>query len=157
MELSQVFSSATLKASDLQGHEPTVTIETVEMKKFDNGNKLVISFKGKEKTLVCNKTNANRIAYAYGTNTDNWIGKQITLYVEPVDFQGSTVEAIRVRAKKPAAPISSSNYELRSHGNFSTGGPKQSFDQNVGYSLEDTNLGRRGSMKDQLGEDEIPF
>jgi hypothetical protein len=103
MELSTVFSGETLKAADLQGHEPTVVIATVEMKKFDNGNKLVISFEGKKKTLVCNKTNANRIAFAYGTNTDGWIGKEITLYTDLVDFQGSTVEAIRIRAKKPAA------------------------------------------------------
>lgn len=101
MEIGQVFGGSTLKASDLQGAEPTVTIESVEMKKFDNGNKLVIAFTGKEKTLVCNKTNANRIAHAYGTNTDGWIGKQITLYTDMVDFQGSVVEAIRVRAKKP--------------------------------------------------------
>ena|SRR3990167_7121051 len=101
MELSTVFGGDTLKAADLQGHEPTVVISTVEEKKFDNGNKLVITFDGKKKALVCNKTNAKRIAFAYGTNTDNWIGKEITLFTDLVDFQGNTVEAIRVRAKKP--------------------------------------------------------
>lgn len=101
MELSTVFSSETLKAADLQGHEPTVTIAKVEMKKFDNGNKLIVSFEGKKKALVCNKTNSERIAYAFGTNTDGWIGKEITLYTDLVNFQGSNVEAIRVRAKKP--------------------------------------------------------
>jgi hypothetical protein len=53
--------------------------------------------------LVCNKTNANRIAHAFGTNTDNWIGQEITLFTDLVDFQGKAVEAIRVRAKKPIA------------------------------------------------------
>ena len=103
MEISSVFGGDTLKAADLQGTEPTVVIASVEMKKFDNGNKLVIAFQGKKKSLVCNKTNANRIAYTYGTNTDNWIGKEITLYTDLVDFQGSTVEAIRIRppAKRP--------------------------------------------------------
>lgn len=102
MELSNVFGGDSLKAADLQGNEPTVTIANVEMKKFDNGNKLVISFEGKKKSLVCNKTNANRIAFAFGTNTDNWIGQQVTLFTDMVDFQGKLVEAIRVRAKKPA-------------------------------------------------------
>lgn len=101
MELSSVFGGDSLKATDLQGHEPTVIIEKVEMKKFDSSNKLVITFEGKKKALVCNKTNANRIAFAYGTNTDNWIGREITLYTDLVDFQGKAVEAIRVRAKKP--------------------------------------------------------
>lgn len=104
MDISSVFGGDSLKAADLQGHEPTVIISGVEMKKFDNGNKLVLSFQGKKKNLVCNKTNANRIAHAYGTNTDNWIGKEITLFTDLVDFQGNTVEAIRIRAKK-AAPV----------------------------------------------------
>lgn len=104
MELSTVFGGDSLKAADLQGHEPTVIIASVEMKKFDSGNKLVITFEGKKKALVCNKTNANRIAYAFGTNTDNWIGQEVTLFTDLVDFQGKAVEAIRVRAKKPAAP-----------------------------------------------------
>lgn len=102
MELSSVFGGDTLKAADLQGHEPTVIISDVTMKKFDNGNKLVISFRGKQKSLVANKTNANRIAHAYGSNTDHWIGKEITLFTDLVDFQGNTVEAIRVRAPKRA-------------------------------------------------------
>ena len=106
MELSQVFDSATLKAADLQGTEPKVRIASVEMKKFDDGNKLVITFDGKKKTLVCNKTNANRIAHAYGTDTDGWIGKEITLFVDQVDFKGEIVDAIRIRAQKPAAPKS---------------------------------------------------
>ena len=100
MELSNVFGGDSLKASDLNGNEPTVTIAGVEMKKFDDSNKLVIRFEGKKKVLVCNKTNANRIAHAFGTNTDNWIGNEITLFTDMVDFQGRLVEAIRVRAKK---------------------------------------------------------
>lgn len=104
MELSTVFGGDSLKAADLQGHEPTVIIEKVEMKKFDNGNKLVITFEGKKKCLVCNKTNANRIAFAFGTNTDNWIGQEVTLFTDLVDFQGRPVEAIRVRAKKVTPP-----------------------------------------------------
>lgn len=105
MELSTVYGGDSLKASDLQGTEPTVTIARVEMKNFDKGNKLVITFTGKKKVLICNKTNANRIAFAYGTNTDNWIGQQIQLYVDLVDFQGKPMEAIRVRppARRPAA------------------------------------------------------
>ena len=102
MDINSVFGGDSLKAADLQGHEPSVIIATVEMKKFDNGNKLVLTFEGKKKALVVNKTNANRIAHAYGTNTDKWIGKEITLFTDLVDFQGKAVEAIRVRAKKPA-------------------------------------------------------
>ncbi len=106
MELSSVFGGDTLKAADLQGREPVVVIADVQMKKFDNGNKLVITFEGKKKALVANKTNSNRIAHIHGTNTDNWIGKEVMLYTDLVDFQGKTVEAVRVRPapRRAAAP-----------------------------------------------------
>ena len=102
MDINQVYSGNSLKASDLGGAEPTVTIESVEMKKFDDGNKIVIKFQGKEKTFVCNKTNANRIATNYGPDTDGWVGQKIQLYTDQVEFQGNVVDAIRVKVKKAA-------------------------------------------------------
>jgi hypothetical protein len=104
MKVSQIFSGDYLKAVDLQGHEPTVIIDAVEMKQFDDGNKLLLKFQGKQKGLVANKTNAGRIAKLYGDDTDAWIGKEIVLYTDQVDFQGSSVDAIRVRGPKKPAP-----------------------------------------------------
>lgn len=105
MDVNTVFSGDSLKAADLQGREIPVVIAGVEMKKFDNGNKLVLRFEGKKKTLVCNKTNAKRISMMYGPNTDLWTGNEITLYVDQVEFQGDLVDAIRVKVmKKQAAP-----------------------------------------------------
>lgn len=101
MDINSVYGGDSLKAADLQGHEVAVIIASVDTKKFDNGNKLILKFQGKKKELVCNKTNANRIAFAYGPNTEGWIGREITLYADMVDFQGSMREAIRVRAVKP--------------------------------------------------------
>lgn len=101
MDVNSVFGGDSLKAADLQGKEPTVTIESVEEKKFDNGNKLVVRFRGTKKCLVCNKTNAKRIAFMHGNETDQWVGKTITLYVDFVEFQGETVQAIRVKPPQP--------------------------------------------------------
>ncbi len=97
MQLNDIFGGDSLKAADLNGREFTLTIAAVEAKKFDNGNKLIIRFAGAKKSLVANKTNARRIAFMYGENTDFWIGKQITLGVDFVDYQGQTVQAIRVK------------------------------------------------------------
>lgn len=99
MDIANVFGGDTLKASDLQGREVTVTISSVKIKQFDKGNKLLVTFYDKKKGLVANKTNSNRLAKICGsTDTDDWIGKDIVLYVDLVDFQGQSVEAIRVRA-----------------------------------------------------------
>ena len=99
--IDDVFGGAYLKASDLKGAEPTVTIESVEPKKMQDGSqKLDIAFVGKDKHLLANKTNSSRIAFMHGKETDGWIGKKIQLYTDLVDFQGNTVEAIRVRPVK---------------------------------------------------------
>jgi hypothetical protein len=50
---------------------------------------------------VTNKTNANRIAHSFGPNTDAWIGREIVLYTDLVNFQGKTTEAIRVKVNMP--------------------------------------------------------
>lgn len=100
MDVNTVFSGDSLKAADLQGREIPVIISQVNMKKFDNGNKLVLHFEGKKKILVCNKTNAKRISAMYGSNTDLWIGNEIVLYTDQVEFQGDLVDAIRVKIIK---------------------------------------------------------
>lgn len=100
VDINSVFGSGeTLKAADLQGRDVNVIISAVEVKNFDDGNKLIVRFEGKKKSLVCNKTNANRIGLiAKSTNTDAWPGVKITLTSELVDFKGDQVPAIRVRA-----------------------------------------------------------
>lgn len=95
--LNDIFGGNYLKAEDLGGRAVTVTIEDVEVKEFDDGKKLVIGFAGKEKKLVCNRTNASIIEEVTGeSDTDNWIGKKVVLVVKKVEFQGKLVPAIRV-------------------------------------------------------------
>lgn len=98
MELDDVYQSSSIKAADLKGLEHTVVIETVTRKDFDNGPKLILTFQGRKKSLVVNRTNAKRIAFTHGTNTDLWIGREIILYPEVVDFKGEPTLAVRVKA-----------------------------------------------------------
>ena len=48
--------------------------------------------------------NGNTIERSYGSDTDGWIGKEITLFVAPVQFQGKMVNGLRVRAPTKPAP-----------------------------------------------------
>ena len=106
MNLNEAFPSNFLKAADLQGKNVTVTIESAEVEEIGQGQqkeqKLVLTFKGKDKKLVCNKTNATTIGKLYGDETDDWVGKPIILTAREVEFQGETVWAIRVSLQKPA-------------------------------------------------------
>ncbi len=107
MKTSAAFPSKYLKADDLQGKDVVVKIARVTMEDFDgdkgNESKLIIAFAGKDKTLVCNKTNAKTIAKVLNSDeTDDWIGKCITIGPREVEFQGDQVWAIRVSLKAPA-------------------------------------------------------
>ena len=104
MNVNDIYKSGnTLKAEDLKGHTVKVTIENYELKKFEDGAKLILSFAGKEKGLVCNKTNAMIIQSAYGPDTDGWLGKTIEIYPDKTTFGGKLVDCLRVRVPAPAA------------------------------------------------------
>lgn len=97
MKTGDAFPSNYLKAADLQGRAVRVTIDSVTMEKIGDDQKMVLHFVGKDKGIVLNKTNANRIVEASGSDeTDDWEGWSITLYSCKVDYQGKRVDAIRV-------------------------------------------------------------
>ena len=107
MKINELFQSKkSLKAADLRDEQGKakavrVTIDSVTTQEFeDNGQKVIkpiIHFAGKEKTLVCNRTNALRIIEAVGSDeSDTWIGWSITLYPTMVDGPKGRVDAIRV-------------------------------------------------------------
>jgi hypothetical protein len=106
MNINDAFPSDYLKADDLKGKNVTVVIADASIEMIGQGHqkerKLVLSFFGKDKKLVCNKTNASTIQKLYGIETDDWKGKAITLSPREVEFQGDMVWAIRVSLQKPA-------------------------------------------------------
>jgi hypothetical protein len=106
MNINDVFASKFLRASDLQGLSPVVTISSVEFADMQDGErKLLLKFMGKEKGMVLNKTNAQNIASMYGPETDRWVGNRIKLTVALVDYQGKSVEAIRVWPSVPPGSV----------------------------------------------------
>lgn len=102
MNINNEFPSKWLKADDLGGKEVKVTIEGVNREEVGSNNdtKPVVYFKGHDKGVVLNKTNAQNIADTYGPETDGWTGKDVILFTTWVDFQGKSVEAIRIRPAK---------------------------------------------------------
>lgn len=115
MKLSDAFPSNFLKAEDLNGKSVVVAISKVEFdtigKDSKEGRKLIVSFSGKEKKMVVNKTNAKTIEKLYGDDTDNWIGKSIKLVTREVEFQGDVVWALRVSLEKPTTSSPTSEPE----------------------------------------------
>jgi hypothetical protein len=60
--------------------------------------KMVIEFKGVEKTLVVNKTNRDILIAAFGDETDAWVGKNVVLHIVMTQFQGQATQGIQLKA-----------------------------------------------------------
>ena len=103
MKQQDVFPSRFLKAEDILDEELTLTIaksELIELedKQGQTQQKPVVYFKEVPKGLIVNKTNWKLITEATGEeDSDNWAGKQITLFTLDVDAFGDVVAAIRVK------------------------------------------------------------
>lgn len=84
-------------------------IDGVEVEEFKDkdGNverKAVMSFRGWSKRLTMNKTNLEQIASITGkTNTDDWSGTPVTMFVQPRVFGDKDGIRFKNRQPDPAA------------------------------------------------------
>lgn len=119
MKIGKAFPSNYIKSDDLDGRRVVVTIDRVELEKIGDDEKPVLYFKGKDRGLVLNKTNAATIVEITGSDdTDDWHGHPIVLFPSKTEFQGKRVPCIRVddppkngnqrqAGRKTAAPAAS--------------------------------------------------
>ena len=109
-KIHEIFPSNFLSGEDILNHAPVlVVIERVYREEvYDPKSKekdakkrkkrvLVLAFKGARKPMICNKTNAKRIAKLHGKETNDWVGKSITLHTERVFAFDDWHNALRVQ------------------------------------------------------------
>lgn len=101
MRANDLCPSPHLEAADFSGDTP-VTIKGVEFREVgdEKVTKGVVFFEEFNRGLVLNRTNLKRIIGHHGNETDNWLGKKITLYPSETNFGGKAVECIRVRERR---------------------------------------------------------
>ena len=110
MDANNVFPSKYLKASDIGESRPVLTIRSIEIMKLQQDedseadSKPALFFEGKEKALLCNKTNWNTLIGLFGSDTDAWIGQRIKIGVADVAFKGKMTQAIRISTQRVSAP-----------------------------------------------------
>ena len=102
-DFDDLYGSKYFSAADLHGETPRHRIgkvAPVELKEKDGSTKrkFVVYFEGVEKALVLNKTNAKKLAAAFGKDHSKWIGVEVELYAE---MTGLGKEGVRVRPLKP--------------------------------------------------------
>ena len=100
--------------------ELNVTIERAVKEMVQNGDKkeeaMVIYLKG-HKPMIVNSTNAKNISKALNSPyIEDWVGKDITLYVAKIRAFGENVDALRVKTvtsikQLPTLEINTPNFE----------------------------------------------
>lgn len=102
--INDVFSGRFLKAHELKGKSPTVTIDRVEFEQVRNrAGKLdtrpIVYFRGKEKGMLFNVTNARSVTQiAKSAITEDWTGVAVTLYPTTDTFGTERHDVIRIKA-----------------------------------------------------------
>jgi hypothetical protein len=108
MNIHKLFPSTYLKAADID-HETNVTISRLQIEQVGDNEKPVVCFLEFKKGMVLNKTNSTNIASLYGPETENWIGKKMLLATAMVDYQGKSMETLRLYPPKVSKPVATSN------------------------------------------------
>lgn len=107
MKLSQMFPKRYATGEDLQGKAVTLTISKVSAEKMHpqpnapEVERFVVYFKEAKKGIILSRTLAYQFAEILSSeDTDDWLGKSITIYPQPMTVAGKRVTAIRARAAK---------------------------------------------------------
>lgn len=151
--INDVYAGNWLSAEDLQMNngqyrDVSVVIERTEVQQFEDkergqmDTKVSLHFQGKAKGMVLNKTNARMLGWAFGPDTDNWTGKQITVGVDIVPFGNRMVPGLRVRQLAQQLP-------QQQPAQANSGGMVPV--QNAGYNQDPNDTGQSGL------DDDIPF
>jgi hypothetical protein len=101
MDMRKYAGERFLKVADLDGGSIQETIAVIKPGKYDKPN--VVFESGN--LLGLNVTNTRTLVRAYGSNSTDWIGKAIELYVGEVEVRdGELQDAILVRPLSPVLP-----------------------------------------------------
>jgi len=105
VKVDSMFPRKYASGGDLKGKSITLEIARVVSEKMRPGPgapetaKFVVYFVGAGKGVILNRTLANQIASALGSDeTDAWAGQRIELYPESLVVAGTPRIAIRARA-----------------------------------------------------------
>jgi hypothetical protein len=100
MDMSKYLGSAFLKVGDVKAGPIRGVIADITEGKYGKPD---VSFSDGTK-LSLNATNNKILCQAYGTESSDWVGKEIQLSLGEVDFEGEPQESILVKPISPPIP-----------------------------------------------------
>lgn len=101
LTFDQLYPGTFIKAGEMHGKPVTLTIKSVAQESIegDDGTeklKVVITFVEIGRKWIANKTNGLRLRAMFGNDSDDWIGKRVTIFPEHNSMSESGF-AIRVK------------------------------------------------------------
>lgn len=102
MNIKDHFSGSFYNADNIKG-TGNLIIDSVDCEDVSGEEKMILSFRGVEERLVCNKTNAFVIAEEWGDETDDWVGGTVRLTRGMTMFKGKRTPCVNVECV--AAPV----------------------------------------------------
>jgi hypothetical protein len=99
MRYETLFPSRFIRSADFAGKDVTLTIAKVFSEDIEDKSKAIMAFEGTKKQLVLCRTNAEACKLMWGPETDDWLGKRLTLYAAIIKdpFGDGEITATRVR------------------------------------------------------------
>lgn len=101
--ISDLFQSKYLKVADLQqGQALPINVRISHIAQEDVGTddkreiKPILYFRGKDRGLVLNKTNALELAQLLGDDTDAWTDRVVGLTIERTTYKGQPTQGLRI-------------------------------------------------------------
>lgn len=108
MKISQMIESKFLAKADFE-EDQVCTIKSIGQANVGKDEapeqRWVVYFNGYKKPMVANITALRVLAAAFGDESDGWVGRKVTVYVDPnVTFGGKVVGGLRLRPIKNSPP-----------------------------------------------------
>ena len=98
MDMRRFSGASFLKVDDVRGGPLREVIVSIKLGKYDKPD-MYFEFGD---CLSLNATNNVVLIRAYGPNSDDWIGKEIELFVGEVEFEKKPIDAVLVKPISPA-------------------------------------------------------
>src|SRR5258708_37310191 len=109
MNYEKLFPGRFIKSADFDGKDVNLVIVAVRAEDIEDKPKAVMTFEHTKKEMVLCRTNAEALKLMWGPETNNWVGKRVTLFPAVIKdpFGDGEITAIRVRGspdlKEPAS------------------------------------------------------
>jgi hypothetical protein len=98
MDMRKYSGANFLKVDDVRDAPLREIIANIKVGKYDKPD---MYFESGD-CLSLNATNTHALIRAYGPNSDDWIGKEIELFVGEIEFENKPIDAVLVKAISPA-------------------------------------------------------